>query len=144
MGKHPGSPIARRALFFIRWESFRYFFEPFLLLPVLGEYVESNLDSTVEQAIKRFKGSEKDFSDFKLLFPGEPTPKTDEEKKVAAARVQQAYADAVRAQMRVALRSEDKSLSDDQIQKRVENIMTRKFSELDQSDDDASLERGGC
>ena len=106
--------------------------------------MESNLDSTVEQAIKRFKGSEKDFSDFKLLFPGEPTPKTDEEKKVAAARVQQAHADAVRAQMRVALRSEDKSLSDDQIQKRVENIMTRKFSELDQSGDDASLERGGC
>ena len=104
--------------------------------------VEPRLDRRTGN--KRFKGSEKDFSDFKLLFPGEPTPKTDEEKKVAAARVQQAHADAVRAQMRVALRSEDKSLSDDQIQKRVENIMTRKFSELDQSGDDASLERGGC
>jgi hypothetical protein len=113
------------------------------ILPVLGKYVESNPDSTVEQAIKRFKGSEKDFSDFKLLFPGEPMPKTDEEKKVAVTRVQQAYADAVRAHMRAALKSEDKSLSDDAIQKRVENIMTRKFSELKQGDDNASLLRRG-
>jgi len=113
------------------------------ILPVLGKYVESNPDSTVEQAIKRFKGSEKDFSDFKLLFPGEPTPKTDEEKKVATARVQQAYADAVRAQIRAALRSEEKGLSDGEIQKRVENILTRKFSELDQGGDDARLLRRG-
>jgi len=110
---------------------------------MLCKYVESNPDSTVEEAIKRFKGSEKDFSDFKLLFPGEPAPKTDEEKKVAAARVRQAYADAVRAQMRVALKSDDKSLSDDEIQKRVENIMTRKFSELGQGGDDARLLRRG-
>jgi Domain of unknown function (DUF4157) len=113
------------------------------ILPVLGKYVQSNPDATVEQAIKRFKGSEKDFSDFKLLFPREPMPKTDEEKKAAVTRVQQAYADAVREHMRVALKSEDKSLSADEIQKRVESIMTRKFSELKQGGDDALLLRRG-
>lgn len=112
------------------------------ILPVLGKYVESNPDSTVEQAIKRFKGSEKDFSDFKLLFPGERMPNTDEEKKAAVARVQQAYADAVREHMRGALKSENKSLSDDAIRKRVENVMTRKFSELKQGDDASLLRRG--
>ena len=113
------------------------------ILPVLGKYVESNPNSTVEQAIKRFKGSEKDFSDFKLLFPSEPMPKTDAEKKVAVARIQQAYADAVRAHMGAALKSQDKNLSDDEIRKRVENIMTRKFSELEQGGADARLLRSG-
>jgi hypothetical protein len=113
------------------------------ILPMLGKYVESNRDLTVEQAIKRFKGSEKDFSDFKLLFPGEPMPNTDAEKKIAVARVQQAYADAVRAHMRDALKSEDKSLGDDEIRKRVEDIMTRKFSELEKGGDDANLLRRG-
>ena len=51
---------------------------------MLGKYVESNPDLTVEDAVKRYKGSEKDFSDFKLLFPNEPMPQTEAEKKTAA------------------------------------------------------------
>ena len=136
--KNPAETLYRRFAIFPTREAGEQ-----AILPVLGKYVESNPDSTVEQAIKRFKGTEKNFSDFKLLFPSEPMPKTDEEKKVAATRVQQAYADAVRAQMRVALKSEDKNLTDDEIQKRVENIMTRKFSELKQGGDDAGLLRRG-
>ena len=113
------------------------------VLPVLGKYVESNPDLTVEDAVKRYKGSEKNFSDFKLLFPNEPMPVTEAEKKAAAARVTQAYADAVRGHIHDELRSRDKDLSEAEIKKRVEHIMTRKFSELDQSSPDARLLRSG-
>lgn len=113
------------------------------VLPVLGKYVESNPDLTVEDAIKRYKGSEKDFSDFKLLFPNEPMPQTEAQKKAAAERVKKAYADAVRRHMHDALRAKDKNLSEADIQRRVERIMTQKFSELDQSSADARLLRAG-
>ena len=113
------------------------------VLPVLGKYVESNPDLTVEDAVKRYKGSEKDFSDFKLLFPNEPTPQTEAEKKTAASRVTQAYADAVRGHIHDQLHDEDKDLGEAEIQKRVEHVMTHKFSELDQSSADARLLRSG-
>jgi hypothetical protein len=45
--------------------------------------------------------------------------------------------------MRAALKSQDKNLGDAEIRKRVENIMTRKFSELEQGGADARLVRSG-
>jgi hypothetical protein len=111
------------------------------ILPVLGKYLTASPNGTVEEALKRYKGAEPDLSDFKILFPGEPLPKTPAEKKAAAARVKDAYVRSIRESMATSLREQHSNLSQADIQTRVDKILTTKFSSLDQSSEDAQLLR---